>query len=404
MKILYIHQYFNTPDQPGGTRSYWIAKQFIKDGLEVTVITSDPNPSIKEIRKISIDGINVIYIPNSYDNAMSFFQRLRSFLNFMFLASRYALKQKDIDFVYATSTPLTVGVPALIKKWFQKTPFIFEVRDLWPEVPIQMGALQNSILRNSALYLEKIIYKNSNFVIALSPGMEDGVLRFPFMKGRTAMVPNMSKVDKFFPRLASETIYDRFKIKKNNFNVVHFGAMGIANGLEYIADAALITKQRGNSKIHYHFLGGGADEKKLKNFKIKHNLDNLHFHGKHKMKVVSEFVNCCDVSIVTFKNLSILATNSPNKLFDSLSAGLPIIVNSNGWTKDLVEDNNCGVFVDPEYPESLYVELEKFSTDSERLTIMSRNSRNLALNKFDKSILAKQVSSIVFARISKLKK
>lgn len=141
MNILYIHQYFVTPQEPGGTRSYWLAQELIKNGHKVTMLTSSTKFS-EDVKKMNIDGIEVIYVKEDYDQNMSIARRLKAFLKFMYKSSIIGLKQKDADLVIATSTPLTIGIPALVLKWFNKKPFIFEVRDLWPEVPIQMGAIK----------------------------------------------------------------------------------------------------------------------------------------------------------------------------------------------------------------------------------------------------------------------
>jgi len=389
--VLYIHQYFLTPKQPGGTRSYWIAKKMIENGFGVTMITSDSNPKSRKVKRINIDGIDVIYIPNPYDNKMGFIKRLISFLKFMFRATYYSLKEKNVDLVFATSTPLTVGVPALVKKWFQKVDFVFEVRDLWPEVPIQMGALKNPILKSIGLKLEKIIYKNARHVIALSPGMEKGVLRYKFMEGKTSMIPNMSKPDIFFPRKIEKEKISNFKIDTKKFNVVHFGAMGIANGLDYITNAAIHSKTIGNDLIQFHFLGKGKVEEELKEIKAKENLDNVHFHGAHPMESLSHFVNACNLSLVTFKDLPILKTNSPNKLFDSLSAGKPIIVNSSGWTKELVEEHYCGMYVSPREPKDLIEKITFLNKNRNVLKEMGNNSRKISMSLYDKDLLSLRV-------------
>lgn len=394
MKILYIHQYFVTPDQAGGTRSYWIAKALVKNGFKVTMITSDTFSKSKSVVRKNIEGIDVIYIPNSYNNNMGFVKRLWSFFSFMFKSTIYVLKVKDVNLVFATSTPLTIGIPALVKKWLHGIPFVFEVRDLWPEVPIQMGVLKNKVLIKLAVFLEKTIYKASKHVIALSPGMEDGVLRFEFMKGKTSMVPNMSKPDIFYPREKNIEITEQFNIDSENFNVVHFGSMGIANGLEYITNAALIAHDI-EPKIRFHFFGSGKTENELKSFTLLNKLSNVFFHGALPMKIISECVNCCDVSLVSFSNIPILQTNSPNKLFDSLSAGLPIIVNSAGWTKNMVEEERCGLFVNPEDPNDLVDKLIYLKNNNELRREFSVNSRKLAIDTYDKNLLCNNIVKII---------
>ncbi|MCO5235654.1 MAG: hypothetical protein M9933_05230 [Chitinophagaceae bacterium] len=130
MKILYIHQYFNTPQEPGGTRSYWFSKELIKSGHEVIMFTSARKGQKNFIEKKNIEGIEVVYVRNTYNREMGIFRRAWSFLRFTFYAVGFSLKQKNIHLVYATSTPLSVAIPAMITKWLKGCPFIFEVRDL----------------------------------------------------------------------------------------------------------------------------------------------------------------------------------------------------------------------------------------------------------------------------------
>lgn len=391
MNLIYIHQYFVTPKEPGGTRSYWIAQEMLRQGHNVTMITSCTK-YLEKVKVVEVDGINVIYIREDYSQNMSISQRIKAFINFMYKASRVALKQKNIDLVFATSTPLTIGVPALLMKWFKKVPYVFEVRDLWPEMPIQMGALKNPITRNLALYLEEIIYKNAKHLIALSPGMQEGVVKY-VDKEKTSMVPNMSKIDEFWPREKNVDLLKTLGLSVDSFKVIHFGALGLANGADTIIESAKLLKN--DSSVEFIFIGGGATEESLKAEVDTYSLSNVKFLGKFPMKDTSEIVNFCDVSIISFKDLPILYTNSPNKLFDSLSAGKPIIVNSAGWTKDLVEDYSCGYYVNPNIPSEMVDRIKFLQANSEIVVEMGKKSRELAETRFDKGILAKEIVSII---------
>ena len=133
-------------------------------------------------------------------------------------------------------------------------------------------------------------------------------------------------------------------------------------------------------------------------------LENIQYLGNHKMNVVSDIVNCCSACIVSFRNIPILATNSPNKMFDSLSAGKPIIVNSAGWTKDLVEEENCGCFVNPEKPQDLVDALEDMANSPEKCKTWGENSRRLSVEKFDKSILSAKVADVLDMVYNRIKK
>lgn len=393
MNILYIHQYFCTPSEPGGTRSYWISRELVKRGHQVTMITSARKGH--EPGETDIDGIHVVYVENPYNNYMSAPRKVLSFLNFVRLAISKAAKVKDVDIVYATSTPLTIGYVAMQLKKKKGWRYVFEVRDLWPEFPIQVGAIKNKLAIKYLRRLERKIYERSEHVVALSPGMQEGVIKAGTPKEKTSMIPNMSKPDKFYPHEPNMEIAKQFGIDLTKFNVIHFGSMGRANGLEYIINAAKICQDKGDDSVRFLFLGGGATEPKLKALAEKYGLKNVCFHRSHKMDVLSEVVNCCQASITSFLNLPILQTNSPNKLFDSLSAGKPIIVNSAGWTKDMVEKENCGFYADPENPADLVSKLQFYMKDKELLKTWGENARRLSETVYDKAILSAKVADVI---------
>ena len=394
MKILYIHQYFKTPSEPGGTRSYWFSRELVMRGHQVVMVTSTNNLHTNP-GKVVIDGIEVIYVKNDYSNYYSSLKKIISFLKFVLLSIAVAKKEKDIDLVFATSTPITVGIIALWLKIFKRWNYIFEVRDLWPEFPIQIGVVRNKYLIFLLRKFEKLIYDSSLHVIALSPGMKEGVLKVGVSSEKVSMIPNMSKPDIFFPHKPVYDIVEKMNINLRKFNIIHFGSMGVANGLDYIIDAAKLAKDQFINDLNFIFLGYGATlpnlQKKVNHFK----LNNVQFLGNHEMSVVSEVVNCCDACFTCFLDLPILYTNSPNKLFDSLSAGKPVIVNSSGWTKDLVENENCGFYVDPSNPQSFIDEILKIKNNKVLLEQWGANARKLSEEVFNKSILSSKFAEVI---------
>lgn len=393
MRILYIHQYFHTPLEPGGTRSYWISQELIRRGHTVIMLT-ETNKHHPESAEVEVDGIKVIYLKNDYDNSMAASARMRSFVNFMFKATARAKRIKKIDLVFATSTPLTIGAAALWLKWTKRWKYVFEVRDLWPEALIQ-GGLKNKPAIWMLKILERKTYKKAEHIIALSPGMKDGVLATGIADDKCTVIPNMSKPDKFYPHERSEEIMKEFSIDPTKFNLIHFGSMGQLNGLEYIIKAAEYAQKTGKNSLQFLFLGSGSTLPAMQEIVREKNLKNVKFLGNHPMSIVSEIVNCCDASITSFRNLPILATNSPNKLFDSLSAGKVIIVNSDGWTKEMVEKYECGFYVNPEKPEELVDKMLLIKDNPDMKHRMEENSRRLSIEVFDKNILVRKVADIL---------
>ena len=394
MNILYIHQYFCTPYEPGGTRSYWIAKELVSRGHNVTMVTSANEKHCPG--RVGIDGIDVIYVKSpSYNNYMSPLRKIWAFVAFIVNSVITISKEDNIDIVYATSTPLTIGAIALWLKFRKKWIYVFEVRDLWPEFPIEIGAIKNKFAIWVLRRFEKHIYDKSEHIVALSPGMKAGVVEVGTPAEKVSMIPNMAKPDKFYPHKDNKKLAEEFGIETTKFNVIHFGSMGKANGLSYIIEAAKILKKKGDDSVHFLFMGSGATEPIIKSLVEQYGLNNVTFLGNHKMEVVAEVVNLSDASITTFLNLPVLKTNSPNKLFDSLSAGKPIIVNSSGWTKEMVENDDCGFFVDPEKPEELAEKLLRYKNDKATLERWGKNARKLSIEVYDKNILSAKVADVI---------
>lgn len=394
MKVLYIHQYFVIPSEPGGTRSYWISRELVKREHQVTMITSATKNHPEG--RVNIDGIDVVYVKSpAYSNYMSAPRKIWSFVAFIRNAYKMAKREKDVDIVFATSTPLTIGAIALWLKFRKKWKYVFEVRDLWPEFPIEIGAIKNKLIIWGLRKFEKRIYDKAEHVVALSPGMKEGVMKAGTPEEKVSMIPNMAKPDKFFPHEKNMEVAKKFGIDTTKFNVIHFGSMGRANGLKYITNAAKVLQEKGVDDVRFVFMGSGATEPILKQEVEKSGLKNVQFLGSHPMDIVAEVVNLCDASITTFLNLPVLKTNSPNKLFDSLSAGIPIIVNSAGWTKEMVEKEKCGFFCDPEKLEELAEKIMLYKDDKDALERWSKNARRLSLEVYDKDILSAQVADVL---------
>jgi glycosyltransferase involved in cell wall biosynthesis len=386
MKILYIHQYFTTPQRGGGTRSYEFARYFVEQGHVVAVITAH-NKDNYYVE--NINGIEVHWIPNYYDNSLGFTGRVMSFFLFVVKSIWVSLKIKDVDICYASSTPLTIGVTAIVLKWIKKIKYVFEVRDLWPEYPIQMGIIKNQLLIKCAYAFEKFIYRNAESIVALSPGMREGIVRYNLQK-QVSVIPNCSDLHLFYPHETNRNSKRKYGLD-GKFNIVFFGAMGRANGLHYIIEAARIFQEKEIPDVQFLFIGKGAVEKELQMLVEKYNLSNVLFLGFLPKIEVVEIVNACDASIITLLNFPVSSASSPNKLFDSFAAGKACLVNINGWIKQLIEENNCGFYVSPDSPMDLFNSVMTLKNNPALQRQMETNARALAEREFDRKKLAEKL-------------
>jgi len=389
MKVLYIHQYFKTPEEGGAIRSYYLARGLVDHGIEVELITA--HNERKAITR-NIDGINVHYLPVFYDNSQSFLQRIYAFFKFMHLARKKARDINDIDICYATSTPLTIGLSALKIKRDQNIPYFFEVRDLWPEAPFQMGIIKNKYLKRYLKNLEKEVYANASQIIALSPGIKQQIEKVRPDKSIT-VIPNMSDVDFFKPEEKSADLEALFKTE-GKFVISYFGTIGMANHLEYLL-AVANESLKAKLPLLFFIIGSGSQLDRLK-YLVKHfglsNVRFLPFQNKHNLKRV---LNVTDAAYVSFARKPILETNSPNKFFDALAAGKLIITNTRGWVKEIIEDDNCGFYYDPDKPMEFVSAIKPFINSSNKLQETQTNSRTVAETKFAKSAQVEKLIKLI---------
>lgn len=389
MKILFIHQYFKTPEEGGGIRSYYMCKALIAKGHQVVLISSHNN---KKYLFKEVEGIKVHYLPVFYDNKLGFAGRVFAFIKFLGLSTVKALKIPDVDCVYTSSSPLTVGLTGILLKKTKKVRFIFEVMDLWPEAPIQMGFIRNPVLKKILYLLEKAIYKSSDLVIAASPGMEEGVKRVA-PQVPTRMIPNMSDCSYFSPRPKNENLIRKYEVK-GKLVCCYTGAVGLSNSLDNLLEIALYLERAAIHDIHFLIAGEGAHLSKLKEMAAHSRLSNVSFLGYLPKDSIREIYNVSNINLIFFSSEKILETNSPNKFFDGLAAGLPAIININGWIKELCEENNCGKFFNRHKPEDFLKITEELRNTDGMLKMYSKNARKLAETRFNKDIILKEFSEI----------
>jgi glycosyltransferase involved in cell wall biosynthesis len=406
MHILYIHQYFATPQGSTGTRSYEFARRWSAKGHKITMLTSIANLTKEDLsratghffKRFTLNGIDVLALAIPYRQQMSTLKRCLSFLAFVLVSSVVSLFIRKVDVVYATSTPLTIGIPALVAKWLRRKKFVFEVRDQWPEIPIEMGIIKNKILIKSLLWLEKTIYKNASAVVALSPGMADGVRTV--LRGspdkKIVVVPNNCDTDVFSPAIDGSGIRSK-KGWEHKFVLLHAGTMGKANDLGFVVSVA--QKLQNYDDLLFVLLGRGGQKQLLIERIAKLGLKNIEISDPVPKKDLPVLFAACDVSIVIFANYPIIEHNSANKFFDSLSAGKPILLNYSGWQRALLEENAAGFGCKLCDVDEFAEKVMYFCDNRGKLAEMGQNSRRLAEEKFDRDKLAQQALDVISGTI-----
>jgi glycosyltransferase involved in cell wall biosynthesis len=397
MHILYIHQHFATPAGSTGTRSYEFARRWVKAGHKVTLITGYYDLGGLQMgktlyQKQIIEGINVVIVGTKYSNKQSYLHRILSFISFCLLSIYAGIRIKNVDVIYATSTPLTVGIPAMVIKRTKKVPFVFEVRDQWPEIPIKLGIIKNRLLTKILLWLEKNIYKSCSSIVALSPGQADGVKAVLDDEKPITVIPNSCDIDVFKPDIDNSAIRQK-RGWGDKLVLLHTGAMGTVNGLQFVIKAA--EKLRDNSDIIFVLIGDGNQKISLENEVEKLGLANVEIISSVPKRELSEYYAAADAGLVIIGNYPIIEHNSANKFFDSLSSGKPVLINYSGWQRKILEENNAGFGCDLCNLDQFVEKVIYFNSNRQQVQQMGQNARKVAVEKFDREKLSKQALEII---------
>lgn len=332
MRIIYIHQYFKTPAESGAIRSWYLAQGLADKGFEVAIITGGRTNKV-----IEYDGFTVHYIQNNYHHSKGNLDRIVAFLAFMFKAYWLAATLPKPDLLYVTSTPLTVVIPALLLKWTKGIPFIFEVRDLWPEAPIALGIIKQPMVKYLAFQLAKVGYIEAEAVVALSHDIKVAIQNL-LKDLPVEVIPNIADIDYFNNEVDIE--------KQAPLTIGYFGTMGLANGITQVIPLLLALQNQFPNQWRFVFSGEGNEKASFLRMVSDVGLTDRVIEWPQTNKDgIKQYLVQCHFTYVSFNQTApILSSGSPNKFFDSLAAGVPVILNFKGWLNELVTKNQLGFY------------------------------------------------------------
>ena len=400
MKIAYLHQYFHTPSQAGSTRSYEFARRWVSAGDEVHVVTSvrTRDRTHRGWRVRHVDGIAIHEVAVPYDNQMGAAARVRAFFEFAIRAGpRAGAIQPDV--LFATSTPLTIAIPAAYAKIRTRAPLVFEVRDLWPAIPIAMGIISDPLSRMAARWLERFAYRTADRIIALSPGMADGVSATGVHNQEIVVIPNACDLELFgSPQgSADEHGADVWASKfANRTMCLYAGTIGRVNGLSYIVDIAAESRSIA-PEILFLIVGDGKEAGLVRRQAEDCGVLNrtLYLQEPLPKRSVASLFEACSVALSVVIDLPEMWHNSANKFFDALAAGRPVAINYGGWQADLVARHDLGLVLPVKSPREAAHMLADFVADREAVSRCGSNARRLAEQEFGRDNLSDRARKLV---------
>lgn len=395
MRVLYFHQHFSTPKGAAGIRSYQMARRLVEQGHQVTMVCGSYNGGQTGLagafvggkRTGNVDGIDVIEFDLAYANSDGFVKRAGIFLKFALKSIGIALTQ-NYDVVFATTTPLTAGIPGIFARWLRGKPFVFEVRDLWPELPKAMGVIKNPIVLFAMSCLEWMSYRSAHRCIGLAPGIADGIANRGVSRAKITAIPNGCDLSIFE---AYERSWRPAGVRQEDLMAVFTGTHGMANGLDAALDAAVELKKRGRDDIKLVLIGQGKLKPALQVRAQQLGLANVIFHDPVDKKALAGLMAGADLGMQLLANVpAFYYGTSPNKFFDYIASGLPVLNNYPGWLANYIKQEQCGFAVAPENPGAFADALEQAANDRPALKRMGERAKQLAKTQFNRDILAEQ--------------
>jgi glycosyltransferase involved in cell wall biosynthesis len=393
MNVLYFSQHFSTPLGSAGIRPYEMARRLIHHGHNVTIVCGKyggggaglTGPFVNGKRTGSVDGIDILEFDLAYSNADGLVKRAMLFLKFALKSIGVALTYK-YDVVFSTTTPLTAGIPGIFARWLRNKPFVFEVRDLWPELPKQMGVITNPIVLAAMSFLEWASYRSAHRCIALSPGIVEGIKSRGVKEDKIELLPNGCDLSIFAKSVIS---WRPDGVNESDLMAVFTGTHGQANGLDAVLDAAKELKARGRNDIKIVLVGEGKLKKRLQDKAHLESLDNVIFHSPVNKERLAQLMSGADIGLQLLANIpAFYYGTSPNKFFDYISAGLPVLNNYPGWLADMIKENKCGYSIPPDNINAFADALEHAANNRGNLPVLGNNALMLAKRDFSRYDLA----------------
>jgi glycosyltransferase involved in cell wall biosynthesis len=332
------------------------------------------------------EGIKVKVLNIPISNKQPFTKRVLTFLKFAVLSSWFALRL-PADVVVASSGPLTVGIPGLVARYLSRRRFVFEVRDLWPDVSIEIGALRNPLLKWGARQLEKRCYRAASLIVTLSPGMAAHI-RDRHGIDRIISVPNAADNDFWQVR---DLQWEPPAWARDRKIALYTGNIGSVNNSALLFDAAVELQRRGREDISVVLIGDGQERDALVQKAEDMSLSTFRVLGLMPKTELRHWVQRCLCALVPLSPNPILDTSSPNKLFDALAAGTPVVQTTNGWIKTFVAENECGFTVSASDPGQLADVLISLAESEEMQRRMGENAKRVAQTQFDRDQLSNRM-------------
>lgn len=411
MRILLIHQFFLEDNDGGGSRWNEMSRVWTEAGHEVTVLAgmvhymggqSEHYKGRYFHQRTNRDGVKVIrcHVSESYNS--NFLGRLWAYFSFTFSSILGGIRHATgtYDVILVTSPPLFVGITAVALSWWKRIPFVFEVRDLWPESAIDTGVLTNPLIIRFAYWFESYVYRKAKLINVLTPAFRDTLIQKKNIRAKKIIfIPNAADFALSEELLAT---FDPVQFRKEHdlegrFVITYVGAHGVANHLDQVLDTAELLR---DTNVLFLLIGNGMQKKALVTDATRRGLTNVRFIDSVPKREVFRYILASEMGTSVLKNVATFKTVYSNKTFDYFSCKKPVLMAIDGVSRELVEAAKAGAFVEPENPADFAQKIRYYLAHPEVLETEGMNGYTYARTHFDREVLAHQYLGFLKERLS----
>lgn len=395
MKILFLSDNFPPEANAPANRTYEHCKEWVKQGEEVTVITCVPNfPKGKVFNGYKnklyqtewIDGIKVIRVWSFISANKGKVKRILDYVSYGVMSFFAGLFCKT-DIIIATSPQIFTALSGRWLSLIKRKPWIMEVRDIWPESIVAVGAMKKSIVIRLFEWLEKRLYKSADKVVVVTDSFKSDLIKKGIDNDKVYVIKNGADLSTFYPQKKNQTILKQLGLE-NKFIIGYLGTHGMAHRLDFILNAA---SKISDPSIQFLFIGNGAEKENL----VQHNLElkniNVLMHPSVTKCQVQDYISILDVALVNLKKSDTFKQVIPSKIFENVSMGKPILLGVDGESRTMIENYQAGVFFEP---ENMYDFITKVEWIKNNLSEYKQGCSNLAKD-YDRKHLAHEMLNII---------
>jgi glycosyltransferase involved in cell wall biosynthesis len=400
MQILFLTDNFPPEVNAPASRSYEHCREWVKLGAEVTVITCAPNFPVgkvfkgyknKPYQQEMIDGIKVIKVWSFISANEGFVKRTLDYLSFA-LSSFLAGLFVKTDLIIATSPQFFTAVSGASLSFFKRKKWVMEVRDLWPESIVAVGAMKRNWIIRLLEKIELRLYKSADQIIVVTDNFKKQIIVRGINSDKISVIKNGVNLDLFIPTEKPLDLIAKYGLK-NKFIIAYIGTHGLAHGLSFVLDN-IKPIEESHPYIQFVFLGNGAEKQNLITQARNLELNNVIFLDSVSKNEVVRYLNLIDVALVNLAKSETFKSVIPSKIFEAAAVNKPILLGLEGETKALIEKYGCGLCFEPENGNSFTESVIKIATDESLKMKMEKACERFA-SDFNRKKLAAEMFSIL---------